>query len=445
MTAASVAPLLNAVYVSSREGETILRRLTRSGGFSAENVISRLAISRSLLEVAPSGDPGVFGEPNGKQIKGFTLLGKRETATALLMMMIEKEGRAQQEDDLKRLVRFHWERGLRLIDQEAGGRELSTLLVSYSREAVLADAAAGPKSARNPSTALTAAVVGQAAARRELGRLLAAAVRAEVPTLSRAIIIIAPQGAGRRAFARAVATSLQLPLAELKCDDVRTGMLLMRLDEQLAAQGYGIGVENSTSVIPPSIIYLSDAEGLTSEDLDVLLALRPLKNRKRAGAVARLSGGGVILGSRADISPKDADVIKLTAYTRDEVAEIIKRELGAWAPEIRKYVALAGRLNPALAVARGREFLDWVRESKKSPSEGLLLELMQSRWGIDRLGLTPSDYGALGELDSGVTVALAKPDADFLERLGFIRERNLVWELAPRGQQALRIMQETGE
>jgi len=222
-------------------------------------------------------------------------------------------------------------------------------------------------------------------------------------------------------------------------------MLLMRLDEQLAAQGYGIGVENSTSVIPPSIIYLSDAEGLTSEDLDVLLALRPLKNRKRAGAVARLSGGGVILGSRADISPKDADVIKLTAYTRDEVAEIIKRELGAWAPEIRKYVALAGRLNPALAVARGREFLDWVRESKKSPSEGLLLELMQSRWGIDRLGLTPSDYGALGELDSGVTVALAKPDADFLERLGFIRERNLVWELAPRGQQALRIMQETGE
>jgi hypothetical protein len=219
----------------------------------------------------------------------------------------------------------------------------------------------------------------------------------------------------------------------------------MRLDEQLAAQGYGIGVENSTSVIPPSIIYLSDAEGLTSEDLDVLLALRPLKNRKRAGAVARLSGGGVILGSRADISPKDADVIKLTAYTRDEVAEIIKRELGAWAPEIRKYVALAGRLNPALAVARGREFLDWVRESKKSPSEGLLLELMQSRWGIDRLGLTPSDYGALGELDSGVTVALAKPDADFLERLGFIRERNLVWELAPRGQQALRIMQETGE
>ena len=70
------------MFTSSKEGKELVSDLTRSAGFSSENIISRLAIARSLKD--DSNLQNVYeSDPRGKQIRGKTLLGKKETALTL--------------------------------------------------------------------------------------------------------------------------------------------------------------------------------------------------------------------------------------------------------------------------------------------------------------------------------------------------------------------------
>lgn len=96
-------------------GSARLRRMTRASGLSSENVVSRVAIVRSLCEPAPIDVPVIEEVADGKEIRGATLLGRTRPAALLLAMLAKHAGRRLELDDVRKLVRFHWERGLALL------------------------------------------------------------------------------------------------------------------------------------------------------------------------------------------------------------------------------------------------------------------------------------------------------------------------------------------
>ena len=105
------------MFTSSKEGKDLVTELTRNAGFSSENIISRLAISRSLQESKDLREDYV-SDPRGKQIRGKTLLGKKETALTLLTMILVNSSVLLENEEVKQHVRLHWERGLRLINND---------------------------------------------------------------------------------------------------------------------------------------------------------------------------------------------------------------------------------------------------------------------------------------------------------------------------------------
>jgi DNA sulfur modification protein DndE len=428
----SIGPLLTSVYVSSKEGEVLLKRLTRAGGFTADNVISRLAIARSLAERGSAVDPSVYGEPTGKQIRGSTLLGRREVASALVAMVVEREGGARREEDVKRLIRFHWERGLRLMVADLADGDLTSVLVSYAQQAVLAESSPRTRRSRAAATSVDGAVVGQVRLRGELRPLLAEAEATEPPHLPRPMLLLGPPGQGKRHIARAIAATLQLPLTEALAANAGRATLIRTIDEQLASQGYGVENDGQAVIVPPSITYVAGADELPEEDLAYVI--RALCTSRQEKVILR--GGGLILGTSNRIASRKCERFELDPYTRDEVAEILRREIGSFPLEVRRYLALAGRLNPGQALERASEFLKWARDAKRTPSEGLVLELMEKRWQLDRLGLTEEDYSLLASL---TTEPGSTPPATlaFLERLQLIRKRGSAWRRTPRGEQAL--------
>ena len=79
--------LNTTMFTSSKQGKELVTELTRKSGFSSENIISRLAISRSLQEDI-NFKHEYSADPRGKQIRGKTLLGKKETALAAQIAFI---------------------------------------------------------------------------------------------------------------------------------------------------------------------------------------------------------------------------------------------------------------------------------------------------------------------------------------------------------------------
>ena len=93
------------MFTSSKQGKELVTELTRKSGFSSENIISRLAISRSLQEDIDFKHE-YASDPRGKQIRGKTLLGKKETALVLLAMLIVNSGEALENEEIKQKIRL---------------------------------------------------------------------------------------------------------------------------------------------------------------------------------------------------------------------------------------------------------------------------------------------------------------------------------------------------
>jgi DNA sulfur modification protein DndE len=440
--------LLNATYVSSSEADKILTRLTKAAGFTTDNIISRLAIARSLAEgpLTPAADwePARRG---GKQIKGYTLLGRQEVANSLLAMAIEASGESMTVEELRHHIRLRWEHGLRLIDREVRGSDMEAVLLSYTEKAVLADSRTPQRSSMSPLKAVSDLLVGQLPAKRLLEEMLDRAIEAEPPALPKPITVVGQDGFGKGTLAQAIARALQLPLVELparECASPET--VLSRLDWQLAIDGFAAwSTKGGRLNYPAIVIYVREADGLSEQQLRSLMALRPShKYLDLAGRELRLTGGALVFGASHPLPGTKA--IELVPYSITEVAEIISRGIGRWPLEMRKYLALAGRFNPGFAIERGRQMLEFARDNSAGgrPSEGLVIELMERQWGMDRLGLTAANYDFLsGLINEAAEASDDGNEAVFLERLGLVKRRDSAFTLTQRGMEVLEIWQQS--
>ncbi len=436
--------LLNAMYVSSSEGDKILTRLTKAAGFTTDNIISRLAIARSLAE--GTFNPAADWEParrGGKQIKGYTLLGRHEVAISLLAMTIEASGEVMTAEELRQHIRLRWEHGLRLIDREVRGSDMEAVLLSYSEKAVLADTRAPQRSSMSPLKAVSDLLVGQFPAKRVLEEMLDKAIAAEPPTMPKPITVVGQDGCGKGTFAKAIARAVQLPLVELparECTSPET--ILSRLDWQLAIDGLAAwSTKRGRLDYPAMVIYVREADELNEQRLRWLLALRPShKYLELGGRELRLTGGALVFGASHPLPATQA--IELVAYSITDVAEIISRAIGKWPLEMRKYLAIAGRFNPGLAIERGRQMLEFARDNSAGgrPSEGLVIELMERQWGMDRLGLTAANYDFLaGTVNDTAEAGKHDDEAVFLERIGLVKRSDSRFSLTERGMEVLEI------
>lgn len=110
-----------ASYQLCSTASSKLRRMTRTSGLASENIVSRVALVRSLQDPLPDDvrlDAVVTG---GKEIKGVTLLGKRRPATLLVALICRHAKQPVDSDQLRALVTFHWERGVTALARETAG------------------------------------------------------------------------------------------------------------------------------------------------------------------------------------------------------------------------------------------------------------------------------------------------------------------------------------
>ena len=445
MSSAATATLLNASFGSTAVGEAILKRLTRHAGFGADNVIARLAIARSLME---GGDPwsAEFEEDSsGKQIRGMTLLGRHDVATSLLAMIVEAHGGVESVDELRRLVRLHWERGLRLLDAELAAKDFESLLLEYLNDAGLSDDHEGSGSwAGDPERVLSQHVVGQPAVVASLARLLESNLSdAGIPLLRQPIVLVGPKGAGKGALATAIATQSHVPIVSISAPEITGSKELLRLiEDDLAQQGHLVETVGDARVqLPEYVLHVDSAELLSDQQISWIRALRPDGKWHDTGdARIRIPGGAVVLGSTRPLKLRGTETLHLAGYARDEIAEILRRELGGWPLEIRRLLGLVGRLNPGRTVGRARAFASYVQEKSTSgrPSETLLFQLMNDEWHVDRLGLAASDYELLDSIASGADVALDTETRQFFSKLGLIDDSDGP-RITSRGRSAIDI------
>lgn len=435
--------LLSATYVSTSKGEQILRKLTRAAGFTSENVIARLAVSRSLQDPPIEWSDELNQDTDGKQLRGNTLLGRQEVAAALLAMIYEAH-RADSPtiEDVRQLVRLHLDRGLRLLDADIGDGDVEDLFLRYAAGSLSDGSPISAASAVSPLAVVQSQVVGQQRLKRQLSTLLTTAVTHTPARFNRVVGLVGPDGFGRAHVARSIAQSFQLPMVEFDPADCNERFPDL-LGDRLAVQGYATEIRRDQLVVPACIIYFRDA-GLLEPDVyeDLRRCIpraRPIELFERR---VRLLGGGLLLG--ASHLPADSTRTDLTfeSYTRDEVAEIIRRVMGGWPLEIRRHLALAGRLTPGTALRLAQEFQAEVRTrgANARPSETLLLAMMEGKWGIDRLGLTQDDYAFLNELATTPISqeGIQQNDLLFMTRLRLIRATGDSVALTDRGAEALR-------
>jgi Holliday junction resolvasome RuvABC ATP-dependent DNA helicase subunit len=172
--------------------------------------------------------------------------------------------------------------------------------------------------------------------------------------------------------------------------------------------------------------------------------------RQVVASLGRLNGGPSV--SRQSSSPNRSISVVATVgvrprlddkwtiahiepYERDSVAEILRQHFG-WHIEVRRLIALAGRLRPARALERGRELL---RISNTSQITERHAVAALQRWGLDRLGLDQRDQQVIATLTrrSSATVkqlltsvAVSEQEMRY-EILQYLFELGLVCEIRP--------------
>ena len=417
MKEAGVQPLLNAVYVSSEDSERILKSLTKEAGFSAENVISRLAIARSLED---GGFPEIehLSAGGGKQIRGSTLLGRRELAVSLLAMIAAAQAEPPDADQMKVLVRQHWERGLFLLerDRQASGGVDAMFMDCLERAALPDDEV----HVEFDPASMAAMVVGQERLIEELVPYLQS--RLTQGEWCGVIGICGPTGAGKTHLAGSTAHALTIPYLEV---EVSPGQDAWAAIEKSCREA---SLSDSDQTLP--CVVGIDLSADNAESIRTFLS----DHEK----LRRMSGGAICLMYQENGEDISVDAqFSLQAYSRDSIAEIVRVAVGGWPLAVRHLLALAGQLNPSLTLERAIEFrrISKGRGTGRA-NENLLLEVMTSEWGLDRLGLSSADYAALRKIQSG-----ASPERTdrlrFIEQLNLIRFQGEGVELTPRGSEAL--------
>lgn len=223
-----VEPALRATYHLAGADAARLRRLTRQAGLEAENILSRLAIVKSISadRDGPYGDYRPSQAGKAKEIKGAVLLGRPQQAALLLALL------ARTHDgefvDARSAITWHWARGLRLIEDEAGRGDV----VRHLAEQLTAQAGRRKSTGRAQGSGLGAGVRDE----------LAAAVGRRFPRWStevcRLVAMAARLDAGQL---DAVAERLAAEAEKLdKTGVVKEGVALRILQQQFGVNRVGL-------------------------------------------------------------------------------------------------------------------------------------------------------------------------------------------------------------
>lgn len=416
-SAAKVA--MDATYKCSKAGTGRMKHLTRLAGFASDNQVSRLAIARSLLDALPDAVPDQT-DTDGKEIKGVNLLGREGPARLLLAMITVHAGAPQENDSLRKLVAFHWERGLQLLDEEVqqDGNAFDQVLSRLAAASVLTDEVYedddnGPLA---PEDLLGARIVGQPEARKAVSRLLQEAVKSHPPVMAETLLFTGPASTGKTLFSKTIADTLRLPYVEVTGSMIESAEKLFdQIDAILADAGQlpkDVGRKSGLPFrrYPPLVIFIDEAHTLKRSVQDALLTMTEPSERtaKLKGMIADMADATVLLATTdsaklAKPFKTRCTEVRLVAYTRDEIAEIIGRVYRGWGLEVRRLIAMAGRITPRIAKERARS-LDLILSQDHNnarPTEILVTEIMLNDWGLDRLGLGKTDHQYLQLLSGG--------------------------------------------
>ena len=400
-----------ASYKCSKVASDTLRALARQGGFQSDNIVSRLAIGRSLLEPLPRTIPQPK-DTDGKEIKGGTLLGKPGAAALLVAMVTEHAGKPLSAEEVRMYIRFHWERGLELVasDLEKEQNSLDDVLSSYATRSVLTDEEYEEDDQVASADLLDVRIVGQAEAKRTVQRLLGEALKSNPPVLPETILFTGPASTGKTLFSTSIADALRLPYVEVTGTMLESvEKLFEQIDAELASRGQKYAANGRRGglpfrVYPPLVIFVDECHQLKRPVQDALLTMTEPSERtaKTKGFIADMRQATVLLATTDSAKltkplKTRTREIRLQPYTRDEVAEIVGRIYKGWPLEVRRLIAMAGRITPRIAKERGRDLARILEQdhSGARPSEALVTEVMEKEWGLDRLGLSQQDHAYL--------------------------------------------------
>lgn len=397
-----------ASYKSSKQASDLMRTLVRLGGFQSDNIVSRLAIGRSLLEPLPK----VLPEPrdsDGKEIKGVTLLGKPGATAVLVAMITQHAGEPLSGDEVRRHVRYHWERGLNLItgDLDREDNNLDAVLSSYATRSVLTDDEYEEDDVVSSEDILDLRIVGQDEAKKSVKRLLGEALKTRPAVLPETILFTGPASTGKTLFSTAIADALRLPYVEVTGTMLDSAeQLFEQIDSELKAKNQNFVAQGRRGGLPlreypPLVIFIDECHQLKRPVQDALLTMTEPSERtaKLKGFIADMTKATVLLATTDSAKltkplKSRAREIRLQPYTRDEVGEILRRIYKGWPIDVRRLLAMAGRMTPRIAKERGKDLQRILEQDHAGgrPSETLVIDVMEKEWGLDRLGLSPQDH-----------------------------------------------------
>ena len=391
----------STMFTSSKEGRELITELTRKAGFSSENIISRLAIARSLQE----NDQFKYeyaADSRGKQIRGKTLLGKKETALVMLAMLLVKHGELIENEDLKTQIRLHWERGLRLIKRDLQNKELSQLILFYAQNAALS-ANYSDSGLGTPQAKLKESIVGQQLLKNQLLNLQDEIIENQ-ESFSEVISLIGSEGVGKTHIINEFANSLGLEVLNIEKEHLKnTSTLISHLKSSLQQKGVLFTDENEIFTIPKVVISIENFHQLEEKEVEMIKHLRPMPSIKNlsGGSKLKFPVGALFISSQEAV--EWTRMFYLEPYSRAEISQIIRRSVQGGTEEVRKYIALSGRLNPKLSIKKMQEAITFAKsyEKPKPLSEAVIFDLMDNVWKTNKVGLSKADIELLQQIENG--------------------------------------------
>ena len=390
------------MFTSSKEGKKLVSDLTRSAGFSSENIISRLAIARSLKD--DSNLQNVYeSDPRGKQIRGKTLLGKKETALTLLSMLLVKANTLLENEEVKQHIRLHWERGLRLIKKDLDDKELRSLFLEYAKDAALNSEITTGSGLGSPAAKLKEGFVGQQLLKNELLELQEDIISNQ-DVFAETLALVGIEGIGKSLIIQQFGNATGLEVITLVQENFKNSTTLIEaLKAKMQAQGILFDESKNQVNIPRSIISIENFHTFSKDEQALVKLLRPMKTAKslQGGTKIKFINGLLFISSSNTVDW--AKMYTLEPYSRSEITQIIKRNVQGGTEEVRKFISLSGRLNPKLSISKMQEAIEYAknREVPKALSEAIVFELMDDVWNTNKIGLTQKDIELLKQIDEG--------------------------------------------
>ena len=398
-------------YHCSKRGYEILKEIAKKAGFPTDNIVARLAIGRSLIERRDvKQDPRLPDsfDSEGKELKGITLFNP-DIAPVIVSLIVQHHGKPlENPENIKELVRLHWERGLLLLQEDLDHEDgdIDNLLVNYATQSCLTEEGELEEDYPENHDLLDVKIVGQEEAKKQVRRLLKEAKELSPGCLTDSIIFTGPASTGKTLFSKTIAESLKLPYVETNGTSLQSAeQLYDQIDrmlefEDLAYEDAGNFAGLPLRKYPPLVIFIDECHQLKRSVQDALLTMtEPTEKRAILPSFAADMSDATFLFATTDIGRMSkplktrAREINLQPYEPDEIAEILGRLHKGWAFGVRKLLSFAGRLTPRIAKERAKD-LDRILKQDfegQKPNENLVLKIMDEEWGQDRNGMTERD------------------------------------------------------